>query len=179
MSWGAHSATGPCSPRKLVPSELSAASQRHDGSPVLGWSPFAKRDARSRQRQLVGPASLAFLDDRERPATSTIRLRPFLTHSVLLAARPLLGGIAVIGKQGVARLLGNRDRASIMPLRDKETIALGATLVVADGQSTCPSGSFARTDLNCIPISSTHHAQRHAATIAMCAPKRSIAKVSS
>lgn len=56
----------------------------------------------------------------------------------------------MIGKQGVARLLGNRDRASIMPLRDKERIALGVTPVVADGQSTCPSGSFAGTDLNCI-----------------------------
>lgn len=62
----------------------------------------------------------------------------------------------MIGKQGVARLLGNRDRASIIALRDKETIALGVTLVVADSQSTCPSGSFARTDLNFIPISSTH-----------------------
>lgn len=62
----------------------------------------------------------------------------------------------MIGKQGVARLLGDRDRASMMPLRDKETIALGAILVVADGQSTCPSGSFARTDLNFIPISQTH-----------------------
>lgn len=58
----------------------------------------------------------------------------------------------MIGKQGVARLLGNRDRASIMSFRDNEKILLGVTLVVADGQSTSPSGSFARTDLNCIPI---------------------------
>lgn len=156
VSWGAHSSIRPCSPRKLALTELTAASQRRERSPVLGRYPFAERDARRQQPKLVGPGSLAFLADRERPASSTIRLRHFLTHSVLLAARPLLRGIAEIGKQGVARLLGNRDRTSIMPLCDKTTIALGVTLVVADGQSTCPSGSFARTDLNCIPISSTH-----------------------
>jgi hypothetical protein len=43
-----------------------------------------------------------------------------------------------------------------MAFRDKEEIALGVTLVLADDQSTCPSGSFARTDLNCITISKTH-----------------------
>lgn len=43
-----------------------------------------------------------------------------------------------------------------MFFRDREKIALGAILVVADGQSTFPSGSFARTDLNFIPISQTH-----------------------
>lgn len=43
-----------------------------------------------------------------------------------------------------------------MAFRDKEEIALGVTLVLADDQSTCSSGSFARADLNCITISPTH-----------------------
>lgn len=43
-----------------------------------------------------------------------------------------------------------------MSLRDNEKIALGVTVVIADGQSTYPSDSFARTDLNFIPISQTH-----------------------
>lgn len=94
--------------------------------------------------------------DRERPASSTFWIRPFLIHSVLLAVRPLLRRIAAIEKEGIARLLGDRDRPSIMFLCNNGEIALGVTLVVADGQSTCPSGSFARTDLNFIPISQTH-----------------------
>lgn len=73
-------------------------------------------------------------------------------HSLLLAGRPLLRGIAVIGKQVIARLLGDRDQPSIMAFRDKEVIALGVDREVADDHSTCPSSSFAHTDLNFIPI---------------------------
>lgn len=94
--------------------------------------------------------------DRERPASSTFRIRAFLIHSVLLAVRPLLRRIAAIEKEGIARLLGDRDRASIMFLSTNGEIALGVTLVVADGQSTCPSGWFVRGDLHFIPISQTH-----------------------
>lgn len=43
-----------------------------------------------------------------------------------------------------------------MVIRDKEELALGVTLILADGRSTCPSGSFARRYLNFIPISQTH-----------------------
>lgn len=85
-----------------------------------------------------------------------MRHRLFLIHEVLLSGTLLLRETAVIGKQGVARPLGDRDGTSIMAFRDKEELALAVTLVVADGRSTSPSGSFARRDLNCITISQTH-----------------------